>query len=929
MASRGTKVYVKELDIVAEVYATKGNQITHVVDNSGKIIEVIDKTITVLSILRKLWLIIRGFFFISVFCVLCIGDVAAQNVQFRQLPRTPQKFHIVSAYDSINPTNFALKYIGLADLLDSLNITSGGGGDTSKWVLSGNNIYNKNSGNVGIGVTSPTFKLDVSGDAQINGIRYGRAGNAGVNNIAIGNNFTLAAKTTGGSNIGIGLNALQSVTTGLNNVAIGQNAGNLFTGNNLVALGNEAFQNGTGGDNIAIGAGAMRNYTSVSSCAIGFRALENGTGSGNFAMGADAMRNYTGSASVAIGASNPLREGSGIQNTAIGSQAMSNSGRTAGSFNTAIGARAILNSTTCGSNTAVGDAALSGATTGSDNTALGRQTFFTGNVNRGIALGFRAGYYETANDRLHISNQQGTNEATGRERAIIYGVMNATTANQILDLNAKVKATYRPNAAVAIPSIDADGYFGANVTIGTGLDLTGGTITSTVVNTDNQTLSISGSDLSISGGNTVTLPSGGTVTSVGLTTGTTGTDVNVTGSPITTSGTFTLNIPTASATNRGVLSTTDWTNFNAKPNGSGAFNKVAFWSGTNTLTSKTEFHWDNTNNRLGIGTSTPAANIHTTGTLRVDNRTPAQPGTVAGWTTNGDAATVTIGSGLQLSFGTLSSTVVNTDNQTLSISGNNLSISNGNTVTLPSGGITGSGTATQVAYWSGTSSITGNNNLWWNNSAISLGIGTSSPQRNLHVQGTARITGSTGNASEVIGRNGAGDISGLVTGANVFVGGGLIQGETWFAQRNTNGSTSQSIGTSYSKLTIGSSGADFDQIGSGITANPSGSGNDNTILVGTSGVYEVSFCTCYGGTGDIPSYLNFQLFSAQNGNTSAATVTRWYMRSAHTGSIPLCISRTIILSLTGNRYYSIRASTDTGSDTYTFYNNVLTIKRIS
>ena len=54
------------------------------------------------------------------------------------------------------------------------------------------------------------------------------------------------------------------------------------------------------------------------------------------------------------------------------------------------------------------------------------------------------------------------------------------------------------------------------------------------------------------------------VTSVGITLGSTGTDVNVTGSPITTSGNITINFPTASATNRGLLSAADWTTFNNK-----------------------------------------------------------------------------------------------------------------------------------------------------------------------------------------------------------------------------------------------------------------------------------------------------------------------------------------------------------------------------
>lgn len=58
---------------------------------------------------------------------------------------------------------------------------------------------------------------------------------------------------------------------------------------------------------------------------------------------------------------------------------------------------------------------------------------------------------------------------------------------------------------------------------------------------------------------TQAIPSGGggsgTVTSVGLTVGSSGTDVNVSNSPITTSGNITLNIPDASATARGLVTT--------------------------------------------------------------------------------------------------------------------------------------------------------------------------------------------------------------------------------------------------------------------------------------------------------------------------------------------------------------------------------------
>ena len=65
--------------------------------------------------------------------------------------------------------------------------------------------------------------------------------------------------------------------------------------------------------------------------------------------------------------------------------------------------------------------------------------------------------------------------------------------------------------------------------------------------------------------NTWAAPAGtGTVTSIGLTVGTAGTDVSVSNSPVTSSGSITLDIPTASAANRGALSSTDWTTFNSK-----------------------------------------------------------------------------------------------------------------------------------------------------------------------------------------------------------------------------------------------------------------------------------------------------------------------------------------------------------------------------
>ena len=53
--------------------------------------------------------------------------------------------------------------------------------------------------------------------------------------------------------------------------------------------------------------------------------------------------------------------------------------------------------------------------------------------------------------------------------------------------------------------------------------------------------------------------------------------------------------------------------------------------------------------------------------------------------------------------------------------------------------VSGTGTATQVAYWNSASTITSNSNLFWNNTTASLGIGTATPAEPLHVAKAAFI----------------------------------------------------------------------------------------------------------------------------------------------------------------------------------------------
>src|SRR5258706_2569900 len=64
-----------------------------------------------------------------------------------------------------------------------------------------------------------------------------------------------------------------------------------------------------------------------------------------------------------------------------------------------------------------------------------------------------------------------------------------------------------------------------------------------------------------------------------------------------------------------------------------------------------------------------------------------------------------------------------------------------NIFTSASGAITGAGTAAQVAFWNGTSSLSSNSNLYWDNANSRLGIGNSSPSTNLDITGAAKISG--------------------------------------------------------------------------------------------------------------------------------------------------------------------------------------------
>ena len=246
------------------------------------------------------------------------------------------------------------------------------------------------------------------------------------------------------------------------------------------------------------------------------------------------------------------------------------------------------------------------------------------------------------------------------------------TAGTAISVSAATGGTITVNntgvtSAVAGTGISVSGATGAvtitntapdqtvSLTGGTGISTSGTYPNFTITNTaPDQTVAISaGTGISVSGTYpnftvTNTSPSsGGTVTSVSaLTLGTTGTDLSSTVANSTTTPVITLNVPTASATNRGALSSTDWTTFNSKAN---AFtyttNYIPYGQGTTTPTQSANLTFDGTTQtapiqRASNGIVTNNKTIGTSFTIpSTDNAMSAGPVTLS------SGVTVTVSSG--------------------------------------------------------------------------------------------------------------------------------------------------------------------------------------------------------------------------------------------------------------------------------------------
>jgi hypothetical protein len=273
-----------------------------------------------------------------------------------------------------------------------------------------NYFFIGNDGKIGIGTSTPSFKLDVNGDIRVNTLIIGKGtGSYTDYNVALGD-YVLQNNTTGTINTGVGSRVLLLNTTGSYNTGVGANALLYNTsGSHNTAVGYRTLEsNTTGGANTAVGYNAMpSNTTGDYNSAFGVNALSNNTtGTGNTAVGDIALgTNNTGSGNTSIGYWSLFYNTTGSGNSAHGGTAMTYN--TTGSNNSALGGAALYLNTTGSSNASVGYYALFNNTTGNYNTAVGDNagsSLTSGNSNIFIGRNVQPNISTTGSNQLNIGN---------------------------------------------------------------------------------------------------------------------------------------------------------------------------------------------------------------------------------------------------------------------------------------------------------------------------------------------------------------------------------------------------------------------------------------------------------------------------------------------------------------------------------------------
>ncbi len=238
----------------------------------------------------------------------------------------------------------------------------------------------------------------------------------------------------------------------------------------------------------------------------------------------------------------------------------------------------------------------------------------------------------------------GATTLTGYVKGSGTSALTASSTIPTTDLSGTVTNAQLANSAITINGTSTS--LGGSINVGTVTSVTG---TSPVVSSGGATPAISmpAATSSVSGYLTSTdwttfnnkSNTNGTVTSVAaLTIGTTGTDLSSTVANGTTTPVISLQVPTASAANRGALSSADWTTFNNKAS---AFtyttNYIPYGQGTTTPNQNANFTFD--------GTTQTAPIQRASNGIMVNSKTVSASYTIASGDSGMSVGPVTVASG--------------------------------------------------------------------------------------------------------------------------------------------------------------------------------------------------------------------------------------------------------------------------------------------
>jgi len=254
--------------------------------------------------------------------------------------------------------------------------------------------------------------------------------------------------------------------------------------------------------------------------------------------------------------------------------------------------------------------------------------------------------------------------------------------------------------------------------------------------------------------------------------------------------------------------------------------------------------------------------------------------------------------------------------------------------------VTGTGTATRVAFWDSASSVSSSANLYWDDSNSRLGVGTATPGARLQVNGSGLTSGTTGlsvkdsggtnnftvadngatfvrgvltisgssasNSATLMGRTSTGEVTSVTLGTNLSfsgntlnaTGGGTPAGSTGQVQYNNAGAFGASSNLNWditnSRLGIGEAAASVPLSVNGpirttAVVDRTNSGAFVSFSGGQVTIYGSAFNTRFGPNGTVIAGTDF--FAASGVNCEIRG------RSAASGATALLVSNTTVSNL--------------------------------